>query len=107
MCSRDLVPEPRLVRTGKGWSELELGRVPDLFFAVHRLDFDEAVEDDTSGRFQVLNLVGGDEIEIVTEAGVTHRLSYAETIVVPAAVGGYRLRRRGDDPVLVVKALVR
>jgi mannose-6-phosphate isomerase class I len=102
----DLVPEPQLVRTGEGWAELELGRLPDLFFAVHRLDFDEAVEDDTSGRFQVLNLVGGDEVEIVTEAGATHRLSYAETIVVPASVGRYELRRLRGGACKVVKAFV-
>src|SRR4029453_18614682 len=54
---RELVPEPRALRGGTGWTELELGRLPDLFFAVHRLDFEEAAADDTRGRFHVLNLV--------------------------------------------------
>ena len=42
----------------------------------------------------MLNLVAGDEVELETAAGDLHPLSYAETIVVPAAVGAYRLRRR-------------
>ena len=63
--------------------ELELGRHPDLFFAVHRLDFADVVDDDTKGRFHVLNLVEGEELEIETATGDVHPLSYAETIVVP------------------------
>ena len=95
-----------MVREGAGWTELELGRLPDLFFAVHRLDFEETVEDETAGRFHVLNLVDGDEIEIASGTGVVHGLSYAETIVVPASVGRYRLRRIRGGACKVVKAFV-
>ena len=104
---RELIPRPRPIRRGADWAELELGRLADLFFGVNRLDFDHAVADDTSGRFHVLNLVAGDEVEIETEAGVVHGLSYAETIVIPASVGKYELRRRRGGPCKVVKAFVR
>jgi mannose-6-phosphate isomerase class I len=104
---RELMPEPSVVRRGPGWSELALGRSAELFFAVHRLDFDDEVTDDTGGRFHALNLAAGDEIEVHTEAGAVHPLSYAETIVIPAAVGRYRLRRVGGGPCKVVKAFVR
>jgi mannose-6-phosphate isomerase class I len=103
---RELVPEPRRVRGGDGWVELELGRLPDLFFGVNRLDFAESVPDDTDGRFHVLNLVAGEQVEIETETGAVHPLAYAETIVVPAAVGRYRVRRRRGGPCKVVKAFV-
>lgn len=86
--------------------ELELGRLPDLVFAVHRLDFEEAVEDDTAGRFHVLNLVAGEQIEIESGAGAVHGLAYAETIVVPASVGPYRLPRVQGGACKVVKAFV-
>jgi mannose-6-phosphate isomerase class I len=102
---RELIPEPKPVREGTDWVELELGRLPDLFFAVHRFDFEEAVDEDTGGRFHVLNLVAGEHVEIESETGV-HDLAYAETIVVPAAVGQYRLRRARGDACKVVKAFV-
>jgi hypothetical protein len=95
-----------IVRSGDGFAEVELGRHPDLFFAVHRLDFDEAGECDTAGRFHVLNLVAGEEAEIVTEHGDVHPLAYAETIVVPADVGRYRIRRARGSACKVVKAFV-
>jgi mannose-6-phosphate isomerase class I len=103
---RELIPEPRPVREGVGWVELELGRLPDVFYVVHRLDFEEAVEDDTAGRFHVLNLVAGEEVEIDTSAGAVHGLAYAETIVVPASVGRYRIRRVRGGECKVVKAFV-
>jgi mannose-6-phosphate isomerase class I len=103
----ELMPAPRRLRDGPGFVELELGRHPDLFFAVHRLDFEEEAEDDTEGRFHVLNLVAGDEVEIETAAGAVHPLSYAETIVVPAAVGPYRVRRLRGPACRVVRAFVR
>jgi mannose-6-phosphate isomerase class I len=92
------VGEPSVLRTGDGWTELVLGRHPEIFFVVHRLDFEREAEDDTQGRFHVLNLVEGDAIDV---AG--HPLAYAETLVVPAAVGRYSLR---GGPAKVVKAFV-
>jgi mannose-6-phosphate isomerase class I len=104
---RELIPEPVTVRKGPGWAELALGRSRELFFAVHRLDFADEIEEDTFGRFHALNLVGGEQAEIETAAGHVHPLSYAETIVIPAAVGAYRIRRRRGQPCKVVKAFVR
>jgi mannose-6-phosphate isomerase class I len=92
------VGEPSMVRAGDGWTELVLGRHPEIFFAVHRLDFERDAEDDTRGRFHVLNLVEGDVIDV---GG--HPLAYAETLVVPASVGSYTLR---GGPAKVVKAFV-
>jgi mannose-6-phosphate isomerase class I len=103
---RELIPEPRPLREGEDWVELELGRHPDLFFGVNRLDFEDSVVDDTADRFHVLNLVEGDEAEIVTEAGATHALAYAETIVVPASVGAYSIRRVRGGACKIVKAFV-
>ena len=103
---RELIPEPRPVRDGPGWGELELGRLPDLFFGVNRLDFEESVSDETGESFHVLNLVAGKEVEIETASGATHPLAYAETIIVPAAVGRYRIRRLRGGPCKVVKAFV-
>ena len=102
----ELVPPAALLRSGPGFSEYVIGRHAGLFFAVHRLDIDDAADDDTRGRFHVLNLVDGEEILLRTASGREHRVSYAETIVVPASVGAYTLKRTGRSPARVVKAFV-
>jgi mannose-6-phosphate isomerase class I len=104
--ARELVPEPLTVRQGEGYVELAFPRHPELLFSVHRTDFERPVSDRTGDRFHVLNLVEGDEIEVRTAAGRRHRLSYAETAVVPAAVGEYELLPIADSPCKVVKAFV-
>lgn len=100
-----LVREPDVQRSEPGCIELLLEDLDELFFQVRRLDFDDECTDDTDGRFHLLNLVEGDEVDVESPAG-SHRLSYAETILIPAAVGPYRLRRVSGPPCKVVKALV-
>ena len=100
---------PRTLREGAGWREELLGSLPEMFFEVRRLvlDSDRPLTDDTAGRFHVLNVVEGDGVIVEPAGQADHRLAYAETLVVPAAVGAYRLRRLGADRVRLVKSLVR
>ncbi|WP_219416760.1 hypothetical protein [Pseudonocardia nigra] len=85
-----------------------LGALPEMFYEVRRLVLGDhpSAPDDTTDGFHVLNVVDGVGAEVAWEGG-RRVLALAETIVVPAAVGGYRLRRVGSERVRVVKALVR
>ncbi|MFB9579085.1 class I mannose-6-phosphate isomerase [Streptomyces yanii] len=110
---RDLIQDPRTLREGPGWREEVLGALPEMFYEVRRLVIDpaaadaEPAEDDTEGRFHVLNVSSGDGVVIEASDGRSHELVFAETLTVPAAVGAYRLRPLGERPVHVVKSLVR
>jgi mannose-6-phosphate isomerase class I len=105
---RDLIQEPRVIRSGDGWREESIGSLPEVFYEVRRLvlETERSVDSTTDGRFHVLNVVDGEGVTIDTAVG-SHPLNYAETIVIPAAVGRYRLTRAGKEPVRIVKALVR
>jgi mannose-6-phosphate isomerase class I len=94
----ELIREPQSVRPG----EVDLGSHPELFYGIHRLEFDGGIEDNTADRFHLLCLVDGEGAMLET-AESTHELAYGETIVVPAAVGRYRLVGKG----MAVKAFVR
>ncbi|WP_217553760.1 class I mannose-6-phosphate isomerase [Streptomyces sp. GbtcB6] len=107
--ARDLVQEPRTLRSGEGWREDVIGRLPEMFFEVRRLELapEAVIDDDTEHRFHVVNVVAGDGILLETSDGHRRELAYAETLTVPAAVGAYRVRALGAGPVRYVKALVR
>lgn len=102
----DVRPEPRRLRGDDGGSEWELSGLPELFFSVHRHEIETVLSDDTAGRFHVLNVVAGGPVVVVHGDG-EHPLAYAETLLVPAAVGRYRIVNRGQRPARVVKAFVR
>jgi mannose-6-phosphate isomerase class I len=105
---RELVRQPLVLRGGQGWREELLGRRPEMFFEVHRLALAPgAVASDVAGEsFHVLNVVEGAGVAIEPADSPVHVLVYAETLVVPAAVGRYSVRAIGREPVRVVKALV-
>jgi mannose-6-phosphate isomerase class I len=105
---RDLLQSPRVLRHGDGWREELLGALPEMFFEVRRLVLQPGAVayGSTEDGFHALNVVDGDGVMVDPAHGPSHSLVYAETIVVPAAVGQYRLRALGARPVKVVKALV-
>jgi mannose-6-phosphate isomerase class I len=105
----ELVQRARAVRAGDGWQEDVIGALDEMFFEVRRVDIapDAVAPADTGGRFHVLNVVDGAGIEVETSGGTVHHVAFAETLIVPAVVGGYRLRAQGEAPARVVKAFVR
>jgi mannose-6-phosphate isomerase class I len=107
--ARDLRQEPRTLRGGHGWREELLGTLPEMFFQVRRtvLEPGGCADDDTAGRFHVLNVVEGDGVLVEAGGAPPHSLAYAETLLVPATAGRYTLRPLGAGRVRVVKALVR
>ena len=102
-----LIQQPVVVREGTSWRELCIGNIEQLFFAIHRLEFLETIDDATDGKFLALNLVEGEQCEILTETCEPVRLHYAESIIIPASVGTYRLSNTGNRPCKVVKAFVK
>ena len=82
---------------GDGWREERTGLHECEFIETRRHWFTKTVEHDTRGGVNVLNLVEGEEI-IVESPDETFDpviIHYAETFIVPAAVGQYTIRPHG------------
>ena len=82
------------------------------FIETRRHWFSKFVLHDTGGTVNVLNLVEGDEVEVVspTQAFEPFVVHYAETFIVPASVGPYLIRRTSEsksDRFATIKASVR
>lgn len=105
---KELIQNPRKISSGPGWFEEILGARPEMFFQVQRITLgsDTTVVANTIDRFHVLNVAEGEGILLTTNSGFRQRFAYAETFVVPAAVGPYSLTRIGESRVRLVKALV-
>ncbi len=107
----NLLHQTRMVAQGEGWYEERTGLHPLEFIETRRHWFTEAVPHDTEGTLHVLNLVEGDQAVVESPSGafkpfVVH---YAETFIVPACVGPYRIAplTKPDRPLATLKAFVR
>ena len=96
---KSLLNRVEFVGSGQGWKEERTGLHELEFIETRRRWFTEITPHDTAGTVNVLNLVEGREATVESPAGnfepfVVH---YAETFIVPAAVGTYTIRPSGES----------
>jgi mannose-6-phosphate isomerase class I len=107
LVKQELISKPTVIATGKGWELIHLPTHREHFYDVHRVEFDSVVEISNQGRCHVLMLVEGESILIETANGRKHTYAFAETFVIPAAAGSYRLTNLGVQRAKVVKAFLK
>jgi len=98
--------------TGDGWREERTGLHGLEFIETRRHWFSKSVSHDTKSGLNVLNLVEGDEAIVESPDGGFEPffIHYAETFIVPAAVGRYTIRPQGTatgKTCATIKAFVR
>jgi mannose-6-phosphate isomerase class I len=109
---RELINQFETVAEGNGWREERTGLHEKEFIETRRHWFTGTVPHDTRGGVNVLNLVEGEEaiVESPASAFEPYVVHYAETFIVPAAVGAYTIRPYGlsmGKQCATIKAFVR
>jgi mannose-6-phosphate isomerase class I len=106
-----LIDQTVPVASGEGWLEEQTGLHPLEFLETRRHWFTVSVNHHTQGNLNVLNLVEGDAaiVESPMDAFPPLTVHYAETFIVPAAVGPYTIRPAVacEKPLATIKAYVR
>lgn len=109
---RELVNAIQPLGFGEGWKEERTGLHRREFIETRRHWFTKMVPHDTGGGVHVLNLVQGEEavVESPSRAFDPFVVHYAESFIVPAAVGRYTVRplnRRARSQCATMQASVR
>jgi hypothetical protein len=104
---RELIAKPALLEDGEDWQVFHLPTHPSHFYDVHRIEFDTSISVRTEGSPHLLMLVEGTSLRLETNSGRHQRFNYAETFVVPAAAGSYKLINEGAAAAKVVKAYLK
>ncbi len=107
----NLVNCVRPIASGPGWREESTGLYKSEFIETRRHWFTVPVEHNTQRNLNVLNLVEGEQVvvESPSDAFEPFVVHYAETFIVPAAVGRYRISPVGEaaSSLATIKAYVR
>jgi mannose-6-phosphate isomerase class I len=109
---RELVNRIEPLGSGEGWREERTGLHEREFIETRRHWFTGTVPHETGGGVNVLNLVEGEEavVESPTGAFEPFVVHYAETFIVPGAIGPYTIRPCGEaegTECATIKAFVR
>lgn len=105
--AEEFVSHPYLMEKGEGWELWHIPTHKNHSYDVHRYVVETEVEVRTEGKFHALNLVEGSSATVVTEGGMTFRLTYAESMVISAAAGSYRIINNSGKPIMMVKAFMK
>lgn len=106
---KNLVKQPVLVRSGDRWAEYIVGEHDLLYFSLRRLEFEHIIEDNTNGKFHVLNLVDGEKVKVYSKDNpeFSYIQNYLDIIIVPANVGEYAIENLGNQPVCIHKTMLK
>jgi mannose-6-phosphate isomerase class I len=104
---RDFISRPVLVEEGDGWRKFQLPTHPLHYYEVWRYHFSRSISVETANDCHVLSLVDGKAIRVETENGPAMCFNFAETFVVPASTGKYRVTNLARGEAMLIVAFIK
>lgn len=107
LVKQKLIAKPAVMENRPGYQLTHLPTHQDHFYDVHRLEFDDSIEVSTDNCCHVMMLVEGKSIVVETANGSVQSYAFAETFVIPAAAGSYKIKNMGKERAKVIKAFIK
>jgi len=103
----ELISKPMVLDYSQEMRIVHLPTHKDHFYDVHRVEFDKEIDLSTDNSCLVMMLVEGQAVTVKTENGFEQTFAYAETFVIPAAAGSFKMTNLGNTRAKVIKAFIK
>lgn len=103
----ELISKPYLLSENGDAQVYHLPTHNEHFYDVHRHEFQSEILIHTENVCHILMLVEGSAVTVESTDGTKMNFQYAETFVVPAAAGSYKLINQGPQRAKVIKAFLK
>lgn len=103
----NLIACPILLGKGDDWELYELYNKPFTFYNIYRLEFDSTYKLKTNGNAYAVNLVEGKSVELKSKNGRVEKLSYLESMIIPAAAEEIEIKNLSNKKSKIVLVQVK
>lgn len=103
----ELISKQQVIEKGTDWELVKLPTHQDHFYEIERVEFDTELLIATEEKCHILMLVEGTAVSAEVKDGDAYRFNYAETFIVPAATGSYKLINHGKLRAKVIKVFLK
>ncbi|MCX6245912.1 MAG: class I mannose-6-phosphate isomerase [Bacteroidetes bacterium] len=103
----EFISRPTLIAEGNDWTHYHLPTHPRHYYDVWRFHFRSEITIPTGNDCHVLSLVKGRQIIVKIENSPAMTFNYAETFVVAAAAGSYKVINTDEDEAMLVVAFMK
>lgn len=104
---KELISHPVLLESNAALQRWHLPTHKDHYYDIHRLEIHSSTSENTANQCHIMMVVEGEGIELRLDNGQQYRYNYAETFIIPAAVGDYQLTSPTGQVIKVIKAFVK
>jgi len=103
----ELISKQSIIAQSKGYQLIHVPTHAEHFYDVHRIEFETSIKLNTANKCLIMMLVEGESILITIFGKKIVRMNYAETFILPAAVGEFEMINEGKGIAKVIKAFVK
>ena len=103
----NLIARPRLLAEGNGWRKYLLADQAENWWNVHRVEFEDEFSMATDDIAYAANLVEGERVVVISANSREYPLTYAESMIIPAAAERFTVKNRGARPCKLLLVFVR
>ncbi|GAB3423916.1 ROK family protein [Niabella aquatica] len=104
----ELISRPSVIEQNDQYTLVHLPTHTEHFYDVHRIEFKSSIHLNTNNKCWVMMLVEGKSILVKSgQNSDAARFNYAETFIIPAALGEFEILNETNEPVKIIKAFIK